>query len=179
MNERITLISIFDKNSNKQIDEILNKLNQSIDICKVPFGANVENRYDVDTLPFHFTMCAWNIDDEKNIISKLNQINFPKLKVKIIGLNIMNGKGKSYCLYFELENNEELKKIQQKIYNLCPSPKYNPENFTFHITIHIDKDYQKIVDMKNVLENNFKETELIVNNFGLYEIYPAKLVKKF
>lgn len=33
--------------------------------------------------------------------------------------------------------------------------------------------------MKNVLEKNFKEIELVVENFGLYEIYPAKLVKIF
>ncbi len=91
----------------------------------------------------------------------------------------MNGKENSYCLYIELENNEELKNIQKEIYNLCPSPKYNPENFTFHITIHIDKDYQKIINMKKVLEDDFKEIELTVCNFGLYEIYPAKLIETF
>lgn len=179
MNECITLISNFDKNSNKQIDEIIKKINQSNDICKVPFGKNVDNRYAADTLPHHFTLCAWNIADEEKIISKLNQMNFSKLNVKIIGLNIMSGKENSYCLYFELENNEKLKKIQQEIYNLCPSPKYNPENFTFHITIHIDKNYEKIVDMKKTLEDSFENIELTVENFGLYEIYPSKLVKIF
>ncbi len=179
MNERITLVSHFDEFSNNQIRKIINKLDESITICKVPFGKNVENRYDVDTLPFHFTMCAWNIKDKENIISKLKQIKFPKLKIKITGLNIMNGKENSYCLYFELENNEELKNIQKEIYNLCPSPKYNPENFTFHITIHIDKDYQKIIDMKKILEDNFKEIEITVCNFELYEIYPAKLIETF
>ncbi len=179
MNERITLVSHFDEFSNNQIRKIINKLDESDNICKVPFGKNVENRYDVDTLPFHFTMSAWNIEDKENIISKLKQIKFPKLKIKITGLNIMNGKENSYCLYFELENNEELKNIQKEIYNLCPSPKYNPENFTFHITIHIDKDYQKIIDMKKVLEDDFKEIELTVCNFGLYEIYPAKLIEIF
>ncbi len=91
----------------------------------------------------------------------------------------MNGKENSYCLYFELENNEKLKKLQREIYNLCPSIKYNPDNFTFHITIHIDKDYKKVISIKNILEKDFKEIELIVENFGLYEIYPAKLVKIF
>lgn len=158
---------------------MINKLSERNNMCKVPFGKNVDDRYDVDTLPYHFTLCAWNIVDEEKIVLKLNQIHFTKPKVKIVGLNIMNGKENSYCLYFELENNEQLKRIQQKIYNLCPSPKYNPESFTFHITIHIDKDYQKIVEMKNILERNFKEVEVVIENFGLYEIYPAKLVKIF
>lgn len=179
MNERITLISNFDKNSIAKIETIINNLTRDIDICKVPFGKKVNNRFEVDTLPFHFTICAWNIDDEENIVSKLKQITFSKLKIKINGLNIMNGKENSYCLYFELEKNIELEKIQKEVYNLCPSEKYKPDNFTFHITIHIDKDYQKILNMKNILENNFKDIELTVENFGLYEIYPAKLVEIF
>lgn len=179
MNERITLISHFDKNSTIKINERINKLGEDKNICKVPFGKNVDNREEADTLPFHFTMCAWNIIDEEDIISKLKQIKFSKLKIKVIGLNIMSGKENSYCLYFELEKNIELEKLQREIYNQCPSEKYNPDNFTFHITVHIDKNYEKIIRMKNVLEKNFKEIELVVENFGLYEIYPAKLVKIF
>ncbi len=74
MNERITLVSHFDEFSNNQIRKIINKLDENNTLCKVPFGKNVENRYDVDTLPFHFTMSAWNIEDKENIISKLKQI---------------------------------------------------------------------------------------------------------
>lgn len=179
MNDRITLISHFTEKSYNQIEKIINKLDLNENICKVPFGKKVDSRYEVDTLPFHFTMCAWNIKDKENVILKLNQLNFSKLKVKIIGLNIMDGKENSHCLYFELENNKKLKKLQREIYNLCPSIKYNPDNFTFHITIHIDKDYEKIISIKNILEKDFKEVELLVDNFGLYEIYPAKLIKLY
>lgn len=179
MNERITLISHFEKDSIIKISEMINNLTEHIDICKVPFGKNVDDRFKADTLPFHFTMCAWNIADEKDVISKLKNIPFHPLKIKIKGLNIMNGKENSYCLYFELEKNIELEKIQRVIYNLCPSEKYNPDKFTFHITIHIDKDYQKIINMKDQLEKNLKSVELTVENFGLYEIYPAKLVQIF
>ena len=179
MHERITLISHFDKDSTTKIIERINKLGKNKKICKVPFGKNVDNREKADTLPFHFTMCAWNIADEENIISKLKQIEFSRLKIKIVDLNIMSGKENSYCLYFELEKNIELEKLQREIYNLCPSERYNPDNFTFHITIHIDKDYEKIICMKNILEKDFKDVELFVENFGLYEIYPAKLVKLF
>lgn len=179
MNERITLISRFDNESIIKISKIINNLNEHINICKVPFGKNVDDRFKADTLPFHFTMCAWDITDEKDVISKLKNINFHPLKIKINGLNIMNGKENSYCLYFELEKNVELEKLQRAIYNLYPSERYNPDKFTFHITIHIDKDYQKIINMKDILEKNFKSIELIVKDFGLYEIYPAKLVQIF
>ena len=47
------------------------------------------------------------------------------------------------------------------------------------IIIHIDKNYEKIIKMKNILEKDFKELELIVEKFGLYEIYPARLVEIF
>ena len=177
MNERITLISHFDKDSIIKINEIVKNVGD--DMCKVPYIKNIDNRKEVDSLPFHFTICAWNIANEENIISKLKEINFPKLKVKITGLNIKNGNENSYCLYFELENNEELKKLQREIYNLCPSSKYNPDNFIVHITIHIDKNYKKILNMKKILEKDFKDKELIVENYGLYEIYPAKLVRLF
>lgn len=179
MHERIALISHFDKDSIAKIDTVIGKLSKNIRICKVPFGKNVTDRAEADTLPFHFTMCAWDAIDEENILSKLNQMEFPKLKAKIIGLNIMAGIENSYCLYFELEKDAELEKVQGEIYNLYPSEEHNPNNFRPHITIHIDKNYAKIVKMKNVLENNFKEIELVIESFGLYEIYPARLVKTF
>lgn len=60
-----------------------------------------------------------------------------------------------------------------------PSEKYNPDNFNFHITIHIDKDYTKINLMKEKLLDKYTPFILEVDTFGLYEIYPAKLVKQF
>lgn len=69
--------------------------------------------------------------------------------------------------------------MQSKIYQILPNEKYNPENFKFHITIHIDKDYTKINSIKDKLLENFTPFALEVDTFGLYEIYPAKLVKQF
>lgn len=179
MYDRITLIANFDEKSNKQIEEKINKLGKNKQLCKVPYRKNIKDRYKVDTLPFHFTIYSWDIKEEKNIITKLKQIKFPKTKIKITGLNIKDGKENSYCLYFEIENNEEIKKLQKDINIISPNIKYNPENFIFHITIHIDKDYQKIINIKNILENNFKNIEITIENFGLYEIYPAKLIQTF
>lgn len=175
MNERITFISMFDKEVLANIEYYTKQINGSL--CKVPFGKNVDNREEVDTLPYHFTLSAWNISNEKKVIKGLSKLAFPKLRLIINNVEIMNGKENSYVLYFSIEDNEELKLLQQKIYEILPSEKYNPNNFNFHITIHIDKDYNKIISMKEKILQNFIPFEIEVDTFGLYEIYPAKLVK--
>lgn len=175
MNERITLISIFDNESIIRIKDILKVINK-VNLCKVPFGKNVVNREEVDTLPFHFTFCAWDISQEKEILASLKNISFKKFQIKVKDIKIMNGKGVSYVLYFEVENNDYLKELQKKIYNISPIEKYNPDNFKFHITIHIDKDYDLVLKMEKELKENFKEFYLTIDNLGLFEIYPAKLI---
>ena len=88
---------------------------------------------------------------------------------------------KKIVLYYVLvsKKSEELKLLQSKIYQMLPSERYNPEGFNFNITSHIDKDYNKIITMKKKILENFTPFEMEVDTFGLYEIYPAKLVKRF
>ena len=176
MNERITLISNFDKDSITEIEDILSEI-KNIQLCKVPFGKNIINREEVDTLPFHFTFCAWDISQEKEILASLKNISFNKFQIKIKDIKIMNGKENSYILYFEVENNDYLKELQKEIYKISPIEKYNPDNFKFHITIHIDKDYELVLKMEKELKENFESFNLVVESLGLYEIYPAKLIK--
>ena len=174
---RITFISVFD---DRNIEKIKSCIKQNKErLCKVPFGKNVDNRIEADTLPYHFTLSAWNIENEENIKRALSEIEFPKLKIYINNVEIMNGKENSYVLYFNIEENEKLKSLQQQIYQVLPNERYNPKNFKFHITIHIDKDYKKIISIKEKILKNFKPFELEVSAFRLYEIYPAKLVKQF
>ena len=177
MNKRITFISVFDDKNIEKIKHYIKKINEKL--CKVPFGKNINDRELADTLPYHFTLSAWNIEDEENVNKALSQIEFPKIKIFINNVEIMRGKENSYVLYFNIEENEKLKLLQKQIYCILPSERYNPENFKFHITIHIDKDYYKIISMKKQILQNFKPFELEINTLGLYEIYPAKLVKQF
>ncbi len=177
MNELITFISVFNDISLEKIEYYTKEINDKL--CKVPFRKTVDNCEEADTLPYHFTLSAWNISYKEKVINELSKIEYPKLKILINDIRIMNGKENSYVLYFDIEKNEELKSLQSKIYQVLPSEKYNPENFNFHITIHIDKDYTKIISMKENLLENFIPFELEVDTFGLYEIYPAKLVKQF
>ncbi len=177
MNERITFISVFNDISLEKIEHYTKEINDKL--CKVPLGKNVNNREEADTLPYHFTLSAWDISCKEKVIDELSKIEYPKLKILINDIEIMNGKENSYVLYFDIEESNELKLLQSKIYQMLPSKKYNPKNFNFHITIHIDKDYTKIITMKKKLLENFTPFELEVDTFGLYEIYPAKLVKQF
>ena len=175
MNNRITLVSLFDSKN-------LNKVKQFTDIikeplCKVPFGKKVESRIEADTLPYHFTLCAWNIENEENVIKQFSTLSFRNFKILVDGISIMNGKENSYVLYFNIKANNELESLQKRIYNILPSEKYNPNKFQFHITITIDKDYEKIIRIKNKLEEIFIPFDLEINSIGLFEIYPANLIK--
>lgn len=176
MNERITFISYFNDSNLEKIKSYTKQLNDKL--CKVPYGVNVDSREKADTLPYHFTLSAWDIFCEEKVIDELSKIEYPKLKILINDIEIMNGKENSYVLCFNIEKSEELKLLHSKIYQVLPSEKYNPDIFNFHITIHIDKDYKKIMTMKEKLLENFTPFELEIDSFGLYEIYPAKLVKK-
>ena len=177
MNERVTFICEFDKINLQKIEHYTKQINEKL--CKVPFGKNVDNRVEVDTLPFHFTLSAWNIVDEEKVKTELSKIEFSMLKICVDNVEIMNGKENSYVLYFNIQENNELKMLQEKIYKVLPSEKYNPENFNFHITIHIDKDYNKIISMKEKILDSFTSFELEIDTFSLYEIYPAELVQQF
>ena len=175
MNERITFICEF--NNIQKIEYYIKAMNQ--DLCKIPYGIKVDNRIEADTLPYHFTLSAWNITEKEKVKTELSKIEFPKIKIYIDDIEIMNGKENSYVLYFNIKKNDELKTLQEKIYKILPNEKYNPEKFNFHITIHIDKDYNKLIEMKEQLKENLIPFELEVDKFNLYEIYPAKLVQQF
>ena len=104
MNERVTLISVFDNDNLAKIKFYMELIKDKL--CKVPFGKNVDNREKVDTLPYHFTLSVWNISDEDNVIKELSKIEFPKLEIVINDVKIKNGLENSYVLYFSIKQNE-------------------------------------------------------------------------
>lgn len=176
MNSRIPLVALFDKNSLDKINLYINKIEEQL--CKVPFGRNV-NRMDVDTLPYHFTLSSWDIKEENYVVKELTKIKFNKFNVLVDDVEIMNGKENSFVLCFHIKPNNMLRKLQKSIYNILPNENFNPEKIKFHITIHIDKDYEKIIRIRETLLKDFIPFELEVNTLGLFEIYPAKMVKIF
>lgn len=170
MNSRITLISILERRDIFKIESLLYKVNNSL--CKVPFGKKVEDRFVVDTLPYHFTIYSWSIEREQEVISFFEGIEFPKLKLKVNKVDIMSGNENSYVLYLGIEKNPLLLQLQDIFYQQFGSEYYNPNHFEFHIT----KDREEIIRIKQQIEKEFQPFSLEVCQFGLYEIYPAKLV---
>ena len=178
MNERITFICEFDKINLQKIKHYSKQINEKL--CKVPFGKNVDNRVEVDTLPFHFTLSAWNIVDEEKVKTELSKIEFSMLKICVDNVEIMNGKENSYVLYFNIQENNELKMLQEKIYKVLPSEKYNPENFNLieakitdltkdQFNHEIDYKYYQIINRQKILTDDTKKR---------YSILKSRLIKK-
>lgn len=70
MSKRITLISFIDNNGINKVEQLMKDINENT--CKVPYGINDEKRYEIDNLPYHFTIFATNKE------------NLPKKIIKII-----------------------------------------------------------------------------------------------
>ena len=79
-------------------------------------------------------------------------------------------------MYFSFTPNNDLREIQTQIYNMTRNDKFNPSIYTPHISIHTDKDYNKIIEMKNKIMQDFEPFTISFDKLGLFEIYPAKKV---
>jgi 2'-5' RNA ligase len=169
MNKRITSIALFDKQSLEKLEDITNTLDMKF--CKVPYRE--EEREKLDTLPYHFTFCVWEIQERDKAIKIIENIKFKEIVLNIKGINIKESFNNSWNLYFDIEQNEELYKLQKEIYESAKIEKYNPDTFIPHITIHCDKDYNKIEKIKNILNKNFKPFKVRFSEIGLFEIYPV------
>lgn len=175
MEKRITLISYIEDIEKKKVNKLLNNID--FKTCKVPYGIDDDNRYEIDNLPFHFTIFATNKENEEQILKIAQGIDIDKIQVKINEVKIMNARNDSYCLYLSIEESIEIRELQRKFYNEFPKEKYNPDNFTFHMTLHIDKDYNKVLKLQKLIEKNFKPFSITFNKLALYD-YPGKMIKK-
>lgn len=72
-----------------------------------------------------------------------------------------------------------MKRLLKSIYKVLPSKKYNPDSFNLHITIHVDNNYKRILKLRDEIKKRFNSFEIEVSSFGLFEIYPSKLLKKY
>lgn len=75
--------------------------------CKVPYGIDDEHRYDIDNLPYHFTIFATNKENQDQFIDLIKTVNVDKMKLKINKVEIMNGKYDSYVLYLGIEDSQD------------------------------------------------------------------------
>lgn len=175
MSKRITLISFIEKDEMSKVEQLMSNINKNT--CKVPYGINDEKRYEIDNLPYHFTIFATNKENQDEILKIAESINIDKIQLKINDIKIMNARCDSYCLFLSIEENQQIKELQRKFYNKFPMEKYNPDDFIFHMTLDIDKDYNKILDLQKILKEHFKPFFLEFNTVALFD-YPGEMIKK-
>ena len=85
-------------------------------------------------MPYHFTIFATDKQNESKLLNIASNIKMNKIKLKINGIRIMNGRNNSFVLYFPIEDNEDIKKLQRKFFLQIPGENYDPDKFTFHMT---------------------------------------------
>lgn len=173
MSKRITCISLFDKESASKIESLIKEF--KTELCKVPYLE--EDRQNKDTLPYHITLQSWNESHKEESLQILKQIEIRPIKLIVNSINIKNSHNNSYNLYLGIDQNEELLNIYKQFYRITKNSKYNPRTFVPHITLHCDKNYDNIISIKNIIEQNFKQFEVSFKEIGLFEIYPAKRIK--
>lgn len=103
----------------------------------------------------------------------MKQIEIPNIELEINDVKIMNGKDDSYVLYLSVTDDTDLRNLLSIIFEKLPTEKYNPNTFKFHITLDIDKDYEKINMLHNKIKEKFNTFNISINKLGLFEIYPA------
>lgn len=178
MKKRFTCITIFDEESLNKIRNALSKLN-SYNLCKVPYlkePYTLDNREEADTLPYHFTLSYWDETNKEEAISVCNTINMKKIKILVEDVKIKQGNDNSFNMYFAFTPTDDLKEIQQQIYDITKNEKFNPSTYLPHISIHSYKDYDKLLEMKNTVMENFEPFTVSFDKVGLFEIYPAKRI---
>lgn len=171
---RITLISFIKENEINKVKQLMDKIKENT--CKVPYGIKDEKRYEIDNLPYHFTIFATNKENQDKILEIAESIKIDKIQLKVNDIKIMNTMYDSYCLYLSIEENQPIKELQRIFYKEFPKEKYNPDEFTFHMTLDINKDYNRILNLQKILKENFKPFYLEFNTLVLFD-YPGERIK--
>lgn len=171
---RITLITYFD---DKNLDIVNNYIkNINFDMCKVPYGIDDDNRYLIDNLPYHFTIFATDKENQDKLLDICKSINIDKIKLKVNNVKIINAKNNSFVLYFSIKENNALKNLQRCFYEKISGDKYNPDTFTFHMTLHIDRNEKLVYKLLDEIKKDFKPFYLEFNKLVLYN-YPGNMIK--
>ena len=128
-------------------------------------------------MQYHFTIFATYKENQNRILELSESISIDKIQLKVNDIKIMNALYNSYCLYLSIEESYKIRDLQRIFHTEFPKEKYNPDDFIFHITLHIDKDYDKILRMQNILKQNFKPFFLEFDMLALFD-YPGEMIRK-
>lgn len=172
--KRITLVSLIDKESTDKVRSLLEVITEHM--CKVPYGIDDENRYEIDTLPYHFTVFATYKENQDKMLEMMRNIEYPPITVEISDIKIKESSGGGYVLYLSPSENENLRNLQRLFYQEISTEKtYNPDTFLFHMSLHMDHDYDKIFNMQQMIRRNFKPFTVVFHQLGLFD-YPGDIL---
>lgn len=170
-----TIITHFDMAGYKTIHSCMDVVGGER-ICRVPYGRVEDSmRYQVDTLPFHFTVSS-SKEPFALLINKLEGLRFSPFELMVNGLGVMSGRDDSKVLYFGVEQSMEYNAMQAELFDRIGNPNYFPNATTIHMTLCISKDHDKINRLKTNIERTFTPFKLKVMSLGVYEIWPGKLM---
>ena len=170
-----TLITHFDDRGYRAIYAALECVSNE-KLCRVPYGRVNENeRFLVDTLPFHFTLSSSN-EMQNHIFDRMRDFTFDSFCVMIDGLGIMRGRNNSFVLFFTMLANQDMNELRRRVHKRIGNDSYLPHNHINHITICITTDYAEIIRVKNKIEEHFSPFLLTITSIGLYSIWPGKLI---
>ena len=124
-----------------------------------------------------FTIFATNKENQNEIIRIAQKIAIDRIKVKVNGVKIMKGRHDSFVLYLSIEDDEKIQNLQRMFFDNFSTENYNPEKFTFHLTLHIDKDYDKILKLQNMINSKFNPFYLEFDKLALYD-YPGEMIEE-
>ena len=96
MSKRITLISYMEQTELDKIKSLMSNINMKT--CKVPYGIDDDNRYNIDNLPYHITIFANNKDKQYEMIYLTKKTNIEKIEIKVNDIKIMKGRYDSFVL---------------------------------------------------------------------------------
>ena len=170
-----TLITHFDDRGYRAINAALECVSNE-KLCRVPYGRVNENeRFLVDTLPFHFTISSSN-EMQNHIIDRMRDFSLDSFCVMIDGLGIMKGRNNSFVLFFTMSANQEMNELRIRIHKRIGNDSFLPQNHINHITICISTDFEEVIRAKQKIERVFSPVSLRINSIGLYRIWPGKLI---
>lgn len=174
MSKRITLISLLEEKELRKVESLMSVIKEKT--CKVPYGINDEKREEIDNLPYHFTIFATKKENQEKMLKIAKSIKVSEIQLKIDDIKIKEASQESYCLYLSIEESQAIKDLQRIFYKEFPKEYYNPDHFIFHMTLQIDKDYDKVLTLQNTLKQNFKPFFLKFSRLVLFD-YPGEMIE--
>ena len=186
---RVTLITYFEKEDLNKVDRLMKNI--KVPTCKVPYIIdNEEERHKADTFPWHITIFIGNKNRVPQILELIKKAKKQKIKLKFNNIILQQSpKFGSMSLLLTIEQNQEMIDLQNMFYHEFQEEKgrgasykgkegekYDASKYTFHLTLDIDKDIQKIQDEYEIIKKDFKPFEVEFEKLMLFNDLGGSLI---